>query len=162
VKYRATKLNIQSIKTGIAINMGDFIRKSKKQSRNEIKNTIRIKEINRKKRFQISKIDLYAGITIIGLSIFNAKILYRKGYEFYIYNWPDFIERLPVKLLIGFLICMILYILKILEISWPQNKNYWPENVICNKCKKSKVNDNNYKCTCGGEYEDINEYKYVE
>ena len=42
----------------------------------------------------------------------------------------------------------------------------WPlcyqKTMLCSKCEKTKNNDGNYNCSCGGNFEDIADFKWVE
>jgi hypothetical protein len=108
----------------------------------------RSKKISRKKRW-LASIAIGVGAAVLATFVNGSFAAARLG-TFFVQE--DHISRqLPVSLLLGVFVTLWFYWLV-----------FDKKTVICHKCGHVKTQDNVTKCSCGGSYADLDEYRWDE
>jgi hypothetical protein len=88
---------------------------------------------------------LVGGLVCLGVAFLHARSWRRHGYTSAFVSLDEVPGRLPFSLAIGVIIGLIFY--------W--SKPASRKTVICPRCEKSKWQDSETECPCGGHFEDI-------
>jgi hypothetical protein len=117
------------------------------------------KKQNRKKRILSS----YLGLVFLS---FIISILWKFGYtrygSGYIGNSPFPIPESWGTVIIGEII-ILLVLFFLYNISLNSKSQFKSNTFICNKCWKVKENnDMSIKCSCGGDFVYLDDYKYID
>lgn len=105
------------------------------------------------KRFLLTSGQIRVFIIIMLLCSVSAKFDFTKWTTVPVYSWDDFKKRLPDRLYGGIGICLFIYVFKITGVLGRKRLGR-PDTVMCMRCKKTKTNDDNYTCSCGGKFDD--------
>ena len=142
--------------------MGKFVKKTKKELGIQKRKNYLEAVKNWENRFNISKKDLQIVAVIFGTAILNAKIEFSKRLGWPDYDWEDFKARLPIRLIIGIVICGTIYLVRIMGAKPTKEESHRISSgyLICNRCEIVKKDDSVYICKCGGKYEDTSSYNY--
>lgn len=105
------------------------------------------------KRFLLTSGQIRVFIIIMVLCSVSAKFDFTKWTTVPVYSWDEFKKRLPDRLYGGIGICLFIYVFKITGVLGRKRLGR-PDTVMCMRCKKTKPNDDNYICSCGGKFDD--------
>jgi len=110
-----------------------------------------------KRKYNLGWIAFYFPIIFILISV-SAKTGYRKYSSSYPISWEEYFKQAPVILLFAGIISFVFYLFG-LKFGFGEKKY---ETLMCDKCERVKLVDNESKCECGGTFYPINNFEWKE
>jgi hypothetical protein len=108
-----------------------------------------------KHKFHLGWLAFYFSMIFILASI-NAKTGYRKYTSSYPIPWEEYFKQVPGLLLFSGITSFLIYLVG-LKFGFGERKY---ETLMCDKCERVKLIDNESKCECGGTFYPINNFEW--